>query len=203
MELHLDSNYDGLHVFRAFSVPECEDLISILDRYHHLKLRNAPHGRIEVPIPLIAQEATLSEPELIALVEMRDFIISAVRKVYTAPAYPDLTLYSRMLPLDQHELHADNERLVEGQWLPNHTPFRQYTALLYLDTCGVDFTGGEIAFPNHYLTLPPEAGMLIMFPSDRRYVHRVFPVESGVRRCVAVWFTDQAHLYEQKLTQVF
>jgi hypothetical protein len=41
---------------------------------------------------------------------------------------------------DSHIAHADNERREEGRWVPNHTPQRDYTGLVYLND---GFTGGD------------------------------------------------------------
>lgn len=44
-----------------------------------------------------------------------------------------------------------------------------------------DYKGGEISFPNHNITLKPEAGSSIMFPATDPFVHQVFTIESGIR----------------------
>jgi hypothetical protein len=43
-----------------------------------------------------------------------------------------------------HSAHADNRRLEGDVWVPNHTPQRSFSAIIYLNG---DFEGGEIVFP--------------------------------------------------------
>ena len=80
--------------------------------------------------------------------------------------------------------HADNCRLENGVWVPNHTPNRKVTAILYLDTC----SGGDLYFWQFREVVQPTAGLMVRFPSDELHVHEVFPVTSGVRRTLAMWF---------------
>ena len=87
---------------------------------------------------------------------------------------------------DFHIPHADNERREEGQWVPNHTPQRDYTGLVYLND---DFTGGELAFPNLGIVIAPMPGLLVGFPSNHEFVHAVPKVLSGKRYSLPVWFT--------------
>jgi predicted 2-oxoglutarate/Fe(II)-dependent dioxygenase YbiX len=50
-----------------------------------------------------------------------------------------------------------------------------------------DFAGGELVFPDIDLTIKPEAGTLVCFPSDHHYVHGVNPVTSGHRYTIVTW----------------
>lgn len=110
-----------------------------------------------------------------------------------APLYCDYVSIHAIGPereVDSHPLHADNENL-DGT--PNHTPWREVSALLYLSTQGSDFDGGSIVFPWVPLELGPQAGMLVGFRADRHHAHEVHPVTRGVRKCLAMWFTtDQS-----------
>lgn len=55
---------------------------------------------------------------------------------------------------------------------------RHLTSLLYLND---GYIGGEISFPGLRWSSHPRAGTLLIFPSDRRFAHRVQEVTSGVR----------------------
>jgi len=66
-----------------------------------------------------------------------------------------------------------------------------YTALLYLNSYGVDFDGGEFAFldgekPTFVL---PRPGRLVLFTSGSENTHRVFPVTKGIRRAATIAFS--------------
>lgn len=102
------------------------------------------------------------------------------------PLYADLVVLTASDPGMSHILHADSETL-EGT--PNHTSWRVVTAMLYLNTKGVDFEGGDIAFPRIDRVLAPKAGRMVGFRCDGIHAHEVPPVTSGIRRAVAVWFT--------------
>jgi 2OG-Fe(II) oxygenase superfamily len=86
-----------------------------------------------------------------------------------------------------HSAHADNRRLEGDAWVPNHTPQRSFSAIVYLNG---DFEGGEIDFPDLGQRIKPTAGLLVAFPSDERYVHQVLPVTAGKRYSLALWFTQ-------------
>ncbi len=78
---------------------------------------------------------------------------------------------------DSDELNPDTRR-----WEKIHD--RDLSLLIYLDD---DYEGGELAFPNFDFRLRPRAGMLVIFPSDFRYLHGAMPVTRGVRHAVVSW----------------
>ncbi len=84
-----------------------------------------------------------------------------------------------------HIPHYDNAK-PDGS--PNHTPQRTYSSLFYLNN---DFTGGELVFPNHGMSVRPKAGLFVAFPSSPPYQHYVSPVRSGWRYSLPVWFTNR------------
>jgi len=89
----------------------------------------------------------------------------------------------------RQELHADNEKYAEAGWVPNHSPDRDYTAIVYLNS---DFGGGGLCFPQHRLCLKPEMGLLVAFPSTRYFVHEVHRVSAGTRYSMPLWFTHDS-----------
>ena len=76
----------------------------------------------------------------------------------------------------------------DGEWLPNHTPTRSYTNILYLND---DFKGGETHFPNFGVQCKPKAGTLLMFKSDEVHEHGVRPVEINSRFNMSAWFSSE------------
>jgi hypothetical protein len=131
----------------------------------------------------------------------------------------DLALLCAIIPGFRHTLHADNskivcpthgedaERLVEAgcqcediEVRPNHTSWRKYTALLYLDS---NHKGGNIVFgegPNIYgrsyrKEIEVKRGLLVLSPSNELYHHYTTAVTSGIRYSMNVWFTpDKTHM---------
>jgi hypothetical protein len=109
----------------------------------------------------------------------------------------DFTLITKMGVGDRHELHADSERRSPGgEWEPNHTPWRRFTAIVYLDDEGLDFTGGSLVFPELGEIVKPRAGRMVGFQSDRHFVHQVLEITAGARHAVSVWFTDSEEYRE-------
>lgn len=118
--------------------------------------------------------------------------INAIRHHYgtEGPLDIEFTLVTEMSTGDQHPLHADNERQeVDGRWVPNHTPFRDYVVMIYLNTGGMDFEGGVLRFPIMHRDIVPEAGELVGFTCGREHQHEVTPLIRGYRYSVAMWMT--------------
>jgi FkbM family methyltransferase len=142
-------------------------------------------------------------PELAAARELlgraRERVLEALNRFYkpASPLLIDVTLISEMLSGDGGGLHADSEELDwTGRWVPNHTPWRRYAALLYLSGSGHEFTGGRLRFPTLGREIVPEQGMLVAFPCGRSHQHEVTRVESGRRCFVAMWTTADARYQE-------
>lgn len=82
----------------------------------------------------------------------------------------------------------------EGTYAPHvdkaNQPEYDLSALLYLTTQGVHFSGGEFAFNDVACDrlVRPIAGRLLSFPSGFDNLHQVRPVRSGNRLVLSVWF---------------
>lgn len=79
--------------------------------------------------------------------------------------------------------HCDDQIPFEwGETPPNQVSMHNNISLnLYLNTCGSDYTGGEINFPHADYTYAPEAGSVAVYPTNYVGRHQVYPVESGRR----------------------
>jgi predicted 2-oxoglutarate/Fe(II)-dependent dioxygenase YbiX len=119
-----------------------------------------------------------------------DVTLQCKQKIEVALRTPELFIDSVflacLLPGDSHIPHADNARRENGQWLPNHTPKRDYTGIVYLND---NFTGGELVFPDRNKVMVPKPGLFVGFPSNHKFVHEVSNVLSGKRYSLPVWFT--------------
>jgi hypothetical protein len=110
--------------------------------------------------------------------------LDAAKEHYSSILYPfaQANLKSR-----EYSLHL--LRYEEGGHLPPHQDVgvssRALSAVIYLND---DYTGGEISFPQSKVTIKPEAGSIVFFPSNFIYVHEVFPIKSGVRYSLPHWW---------------
>jgi len=72
--------------------------------------------------------------------------------------------------------------------LPNE--FVEYSSLFYIND---DYEGGEIFFPDYNLEIKPEAGSVVFFPSNSKYIHCVKKVIKGDRYAVpSLWYSEKA-----------
>jgi len=65
---------------------------------------------------------------------------------------------------------------------------RAISALVYLND---DYEGGEIEFINFKIKIKPQAGMMILFPSNYAYLHKSHPVISGTKYSLVTWIRDR------------
>lgn len=80
--------------------------------------------------------------------------------------------------------HADAENWDPAAHIWKRAVDRDFSVLLYLNS---DFSGGSLSFPNFGLRLAPAAGMLVVFPSDHRYLHSAEPLTAGERAVLVSW----------------
>jgi hypothetical protein len=74
-------------------------------------------------------------------------------------------------------------------YLPPHQD--QGVSSRVLSTVGYlndNYDGGEIHFPYVDITIKPEAGSVIFFPSNFIYVHEVRPMINGIRYAIPQWY---------------
>lgn len=101
--------------------------------------------------------------------------------------YPQVLRYE---PGGWYRAHADSEIFLADRRSWAKGIDRDASVLLYLND---DFEGGEITFLKFNYSYRPNAGDLVFFPSDHRYVHQAEPVGTGLRWVVVSWaaFTDE------------
>jgi len=94
------------------------------------------------------------------------------------------------------ELHYEDYSLLKysgGQSYTAHydgsgTSTRVISAICYLND---DYEGGELEFPNFNIKIKPQAGMLIVFPSNYAYSHIAHPVTQGTKYAIVTWINEQ------------
>ena len=168
----------------TLSLEECDFLIGLYDHYSELSPQRDSSGR------LLLHYYTLRDVNSESASWVYDVTLRCKEKIEvglgTPKLFVDSVFLACLLPGDSHIPHADNARSENGQWLPNHTPQRDYTGLVYLNDT---FTGGELVFPDRDVVIIPKRGLFVGFPSNHEFVHAVRNVLSGKRYSLPVWFT--------------
>ena len=168
----------------TLSLKECTFLIDLYDRYAELSSQRDYSGR-----PLL-HYYTLRDADSESAICLYSISLRCKEKIEAGLRTPELIVESVFLaclwPGDSHIPHADSEREEHGRWVPNHTPQRDYTSLIYLND---NFTGGQLIFPDRDVVITPKRGLFVGFPSNHKFVHAVPNVLSGKRYSLPVWFT--------------
>ena len=95
-------------------------------------------------------------------------------------------------PVGGHYIeHNDSENFENGEW--KRVAPRDISILFYLND---NYTGGELEFTQLGLTIKPQKGMMIAFPSYKEFAHKVHPVTSGVRYSLVTWLETEKKIYD-------
>jgi hypothetical protein len=113
-----------------------------------------------------------------------DLINYHARRVYdfVCENYP-----GPFLDFDESKTHI--ARFEEGRGMHKHfdaSKPNDIATLIYLNN---NYSGGEVFFPDHDISIKPEAGDLVCFPDTPDFVHGVNPIISGIRYTTPRWFT--------------
>jgi 2OG-Fe(II) oxygenase superfamily len=176
-----------LQLSEAVSDHDCEQLIGMYDRHVHLTNVRDQTGHPVVYWTHLGEAPNANEiiPRLVQGCLRR--IIGSLQIGY--PLYPETVVIAAVGVGGRHSLHADNCRQNEkGDWVPNHTPQRDTSAIYYLNET---FEGGEIVFEREGLAIKPRRGLLVAFRSNAGHAHEVRPVRDGVRYTMPIWFTKE------------
>ena len=97
--------------------------------------------------------------------------------------YKEAFNFVKYLPGEYFKIHGD------------HGPYYTCTvsAVVYLNG---DYTGGEIEFPRHGLKIKPDAGDIVLFPSNFVYEHASCEVFDGIKYSVVI-MTDYNDLHHK------
>ena len=166
------------------SSEECTVLITLYDRYSELTSSRDYNSRH------LLDYYTLRAVDSSSASWVHGITLRCKKKVdvhfSTAELFVESFFVACAFTGDSHIPHADNERLEDGVWVPNHTPQRDYTGIAYLND---NFVGGNLVFPELNVVITPKPGLLVGFPSSHDFVHAVPTVLSGKRYSLPIWFT--------------
>lgn len=164
----------------------CEALVGLVDE---LCAASARRGRPRSPVHYSYRGDLDDSGQALA----RRALQACVERIATLPGPGAETMFTETVSLtvmgagESIASHADNCQLdTEGRWAPSEYRQRCLSALLYLNH---DFDGGELVFDQQGLEIKPHEGLLVVFPSDHAYTHRVNAVRSGRRYVLAIWLT--------------
>jgi len=101
-------------------------------------------------------------------------------------------------PHRQSKLHV--VKFVKGFYLVPHVDTlssegNHMASVYYIND---DYTGGEIDFPDHNLTIKPKANSLIIFPGNENYVHGVNEIIDNDRYSSAMWFQFAGSTFDKQ-----
>ena len=143
-------------------------------------------------------EADRLGPDALAVVDaLRCRASDAIRRHLRGPdsirpAGALLTRLSGEPAADEWELNASHV-----YWGPHvdrdNVAGYAYSALVYLNTQGADFSGGDLEFldADARRVVHPKRGLLLAFTSGAENRHRVTPVTRGDRFVLAMWFASE------------
>ncbi len=107
-------------------------------------------------------------------------------------------MYAGMPKGTKNPMHYDNHSIYDDQ--PNNEDEEsEWSAIIYLNECGVDYEGGEIHFPKQDLVIAPKAGMIVFFIVTLDYPHEVFEVTSGFRRTLVMFLGKKGNVSDRAL----
>jgi Rps23 Pro-64 3,4-dihydroxylase Tpa1-like proline 4-hydroxylase len=110
--------------------------------------------------------------------------LDAATAHYTEVVYPFAKANIKSREYSVHLL-----RYEKGGYLPAHQDHgvssRVLSAVMYLND---DYEGGEMIFQNSGVSIKPEAGSIVFFPSNFLYIHEVAEIKSGTRYSMPHWY---------------
>lgn len=101
---------------------------------------------------------------------------------------PQLLVYE---PGGHYQSHFDavaKWKCPDGNIIWKKSIDRDLSTVLFLND---EFEGGNFVFPDLRVTIRPEPGLLVAFPSSQFFAHKVEPVISGTRYTMVNWMTVQ------------
>lgn len=139
--------------------------------------------------------------------EIQDFLKNIVEEI-VQPFY-NTTIVDGEIPHflvynegDHYLPHIDSKSLwqaPDGKVIFRKVADRDFSIILFLND---DFEGGYLTFPELKIKIQPEPGLLIIFPSNEKYVHGVEPVIKGTRYTLIDWLRSKDFLTVEEETQM-
>lgn len=108
--------------------------------------------------------------------------------------------YHLMCPGAHNGLHSDSTNLDGSVNSPDGVPEPQeFSALLYLNSYKINYTGGRIIFPKQDLIVEPSVGTLIIFRGNEKYPHEVERIKTGLRDTVVIFLGKRGQVSDREM----
>jgi len=85
-------------------------------------------------------------------------------------------------------------RYVKGGYFKEHVdvtrdhPVLGHRRLSVVIFCNDDFVGGNLVFPRQDITITPEKGLMVLFPSGFTHPHELTEITDGIKYSIVSWF---------------
>lgn len=190
------------------SAEEATTLTALYDAHVGL-CENQASNALSAPIfycsPLLQHPALKNDWRFLQAIKLR-VLDEAKERFGLRELYFEHEIINQLTEGHRHAEHSDNSDYVcrahgdhrweegdchEGRWVPMSDRWmRDVSAVLYLNDA---YEGGELYFSQYGITHRPKPRQLMLFPSNRYFLHRVRPVTRGVRYAMPMWFTRDWH----------
>jgi len=139
--------------------------VPIVNKQFRDSMTVTPPDDVELALGILAEVKTYAEKYFD--LDPSDALVPASFELFAYP--PGIGIRAHI------DDHVNNR--TTGQLLAED-PQRGITTITYLNN---DFEGGGLYFPDLDVLIKPEPGLLVIFPSNRNFVHEVQPITSGMR----------------------
>ncbi len=186
----------GVHVVHDFLDPEsCADLTAFAERQQRDWL-TVVDVENSTPDKIVRKRDDRRITESVEMGERLDDVKQWLRRAVTdhiQPAYgntiewfekPQLLRYT---PGGYYAGHADNAHYDVDQDVWVKTLDREVSVLIYIND---EYQGGALNFQKFNYCYRPQAGDLVFFPSDHRYLHEAEKLTSGLRYAIVSWMAE-------------
>jgi hypothetical protein len=143
-----------------------------------------------------------SHPGLELFTQTINRVAKEINRFYDVEVVPINPMFAEISEGGHNQgLHCDSVLLDGSPWDDGNTALDdlEFSALVYLNTSGVDYKGGSIYFPNQKLEVMPKTGQMIFFRGDINHPHGVSMVTSGKRYALILFYgrSDRVKSYLQ------
>jgi predicted 2-oxoglutarate/Fe(II)-dependent dioxygenase YbiX len=153
--------------------------------------------------PIIDNEESLDAATLFT--EIVNDVAKEISKFYNVEAVVASSIFAEVAEGGFNGLHCDSVMLDGTPWDDNNEALDnlEFSALVYLNTSGVDYEGGQIEFPNQKIRVTPEAGKMVFFRGDIDHPHEVFEVTAGKRYTLVLFYgrASEVKQYQRFLSE--
>lgn len=149
--------------------------------------------------PIIDDEESAEAAALFT--EVVNGVAKEISNFYGVEAVVASAIFAEVTEGGKNGLHCDSVMLDGTPWDDGNEQLKdlEFSALVYLNTSGVDYEGGQVEFPNQKITVTPEAGKLVFFRGDIDHPHEVFEVTAGKRYTLVLFYgrADKVQQYQR------